>query len=139
MRFFDFLVFYPMASFQKRNVTGWDWQTSLNRAVTLAAISTSFLSLACLELIFFLALRINILDIWYNKFLFLGGGVLLVFLFNYIYVRKKRYEYIMSPQYKTFRLGITAGVITCFLIFILSMLLVIGIGIIQGNFLDKFK
>lgn len=139
MRLFDFMVFYPMTSFRERKVKGWTSQTSLRRATSLAAISSSIILLAILELVFFLILRVNILDIKYSIFLFFAGGILIIWLFNYIYIKRKRYEYIISSQYRPFKLGTTTGVILCFLIFILSFLLAAAIGVIQGNLLDKYK
>ena len=137
MRVFDFLVFYPMASFKKREVTDFTWQTPLERATILAAISSTCLLMSGLEIICFLVFRINILDIYYVVFLFLVGGIVMVFLFNYIYIKRKRYEYIISPQYKSFKFSVTAGVIICFLVFIFSILATVIIGAIQYNLLKN--
>jgi hypothetical protein len=137
MRLFDFIVFYPMASFKKRNVTEFTWQTPLERATILAATTTSLLLFTGIEISCFLILKVNILDIWYTIFSFLIGGILIIQLFNYIYIKRKRYEYIISPEYRPFKLNIIIGVIMCFFLFVASLLAAIAAGVIQGNLLDN--
>ncbi len=133
MRLFDFLVFYPMANFERRRVKEFTWGGPLDRATLLAALTTSFLVFAGLEIIYFLMFKVNILDVWYTIFLFLAGSILMVQLFGYLYITKKRYEYITSSQYKSFTLNTTLGVTISFLLFVFSFLGSLGIAIVIGT------
>jgi hypothetical protein len=122
-----------MANFKRRKVTEFTSGGPLDRATLLASITTSFFLFTVLEIICFWISKINIIDVWYTIFLFLVGCVLMAQLFSYIYIAKKRYEYIISSEYKPFKLRAMAGAIACFLLFLASMLATVAASIFLGH------
>jgi hypothetical protein len=137
MRLFDFLVYYPVASFKKRRIEEFTWGGPLYRATLLASITTSFFLFAILEIICWLIFHINILDVPYTIFLLLLGCFLIDRLFNYIYKTRKRYEYITSSSYRPFSVGVTLGTVICFFLFMSSIFVAVGVALLFFNLLKK--
>jgi hypothetical protein len=137
MRFIDFIVFFTMANFKRRKMDGLTWASPLARAVFLATLSVSLLLFIAAEIICFTIWKLNILDTYFSIIVFIIGGLLIGQLLGNLYITKKRYEYIASPEYKPFRLSITAGVTICFLLFVFSFLGSLGTAIIINILLTK--
>jgi hypothetical protein len=137
MRLFDFMVYYPMSNFKRKEVKEFTWGGPLDRATLLAAITTSFFAFAVLETICSLIFNVNILDVWYTIFLLLVGCIVMALLFNYIYKTKKRYEYIISSLYNPFTLNVTLGVTICFFLFLFSLIISVGAGLLINILLKK--
>jgi len=132
MRFIDFMVFYPMENFKRKKLGG----DQLGRAVFLASLNVSFIIVIIVEIFFYL-LRVDIAS-GTNFFLkFAIGAMVNTLLFRYIYIKKKRYEYITSRQYKPFETGIKLGVAITFLIFIACLIGTIGIPVAISKLLAK--
>jgi hypothetical protein len=137
MRILDFMVFYPMAYYRRRNADE-SWRgRQLGQSVFLASLNVSLILGIAVEFICFLVFRINIFDRSSLKILCVVAAILNSLLFDYIYVKKKRYEYITSPRYKTHNLSITFGMTICFLLFILSVIGLIGAALAINALLTK--
>jgi len=137
MKYIDFMVFYPMAYYRRRN-TDKSWrENQLGQAVFLASLNVSLILGIAVEFICFLVFRINIFDRSFLQLLGVIGAILNSILFNYIYVKKKRYDYITSPQYRPFNLSITIGMTICFLLFVLSFIGLIATALAVNALLTK--
>jgi len=130
MKLVDFIVFYTMVYYEKNKLTGLFWESKLKRSIFLAGLSATFWLFIVAEILLFLFMRINLVDVPFSKFMLIVSGVLFIQLFRYIYIKKNRYEFITSNQYKPFTIGITVGMILSFLIFVFSLLLSIGIALL---------
>jgi len=119
MRFIDFMMFYTMANF-KRQKGNESIEGKLIRAIFFPALVVSVIVSIAVEIFYFLFFHINIVD-GSNFFIkWAIGAILCGILIDYVYRQKRRYEYIISPQYKVFPLRIPLGIIIVFLIFIIS-------------------
>jgi len=137
MRYIDFMVFYPMANFKRKKLDAIMWGKQLGMAVFLASLNTSLNIVILVEVICFLIFHINIFDTNHFDLILAAGAIMNSFLFDYIYVKKKRYEYITSKLYNPFNLSVTLGVIICFLIYIASLIGVIGVPLAVNALLKK--
>jgi hypothetical protein len=134
MRFIDFIVFY-VANF-RRNMDESTRKSQLGQAVFIASFTTSMIISIAVELIYFL-FKIDIASSS-NFFLKIAiGGILMYALFEYIYMNKKRYEYIISSQYTPFRLSLRLGVIIAALILFASFIGMALIPVMIGALLTK--
>ena len=126
MRFIDFMMFYTMANFKRqKGVESMDGK--LIRANFVPGFTISLMVSIVIEIVCYLFFHIDIADSS-NYFLKLVIGSLLCMIWiDYIYRKKKRYEYITSHQYKSFTLSITLGTFICFLILMASVIGNIGI------------
>ena len=131
------MVFYPMANFKRKKLDAIMWGKQLGMAVFLASLNTSLNIVILVEVICFLIFHINIFDTNHFDLILAAGAIMNSFLFDYIYVKKKRYEYITSKLYNPFNLSVTLGVIICFLIYIASLIGVIGVPLAVNALLKK--
>jgi hypothetical protein len=111
-----------MANFKRKNLGSLTWGSPLARAVFLAALSISLFLFIAAEIICFIIFRINILDTYLSIIILIIAGALIAQLLGYLYITKKRYEYITSSEYKPFSLSVTLGVAISFLLFVFSFL-----------------
>jgi hypothetical protein len=137
MRYIDFMVFYPMANFKRKNLDATMWRRQLGTSVFLASLNISLNIFILVEIICFLIFRLNIFDANYWGLVLATGGILNSVLFDYIYVKKNRYKYITSDQYKPFNLSVNLGATICFLIYVASLIGVIGVPLVVGALLKK--
>lgn len=137
MRFIDFIVYYTMANFKRKKMNGLIWGSPLARAVFLAALSISLLLFIAAEIACFIIGQINILDNYSSIIVFIIVGFLIAQFLGYIYITKKRYEYIVSSGYKHFTLSVDVGVAISFLLFLFSFLGCLGAAIIINIILTK--
>lgn len=117
MRFIDFIVFY-VANFRK-NMDEATRKAQLGQAVFIASFTTSMIVSIVVELICFL-FKVDIASSSNFFFKIAIGAILMYFFFEYIYMNKKRYEYIISPQYMPFKRTMRSGVIIAVLILFAS-------------------
>jgi hypothetical protein len=113
------------------------WRKQLGQAVFLASLNVSLMSIIAVEIICFLIFRVNAYEIYAIDIPIVIGGILNSFLFDYVYVKKKRYEYITSDEYKPFNLNVTLGVAITFLIFVFCVIGCIGIPLVVDTLLSK--
>jgi hypothetical protein len=131
------MVFYPMENFKRKKMDETTFKRQLGRAVFLASLNLSFVIAIMMEIICFFIFRVDIADSS-NFFLKVAIGVILCnVLIDYIYINKKRYEYITSTQYKPFNLSVAFGVTICFLIYLVSLIGFIGIPLAISALLAK--
>jgi uncharacterized membrane-anchored protein len=126
MRFIDFIVFY-VANFRK-NLDESTRKSQLGQAVFIASLNTSLIICILVEVICFL-FKVDIASSSDFFLKFAIGGILMYALFEYIYMYKKRYEYIVSAHYKPFRLDLKLGISICFALFfvlLIAMIIVPG-------------
>jgi hypothetical protein len=137
MRLVDFIIFYTMCWYDKKHMDGLLWNSPLRRCVFVAGLIITFCLFFIIEIIFFLTFKLNVIEFTLTEILLILGCLLMTQVFSYIYIRKKRYEFITSPKYGTFTLSTTLGVTICGLIFIFSFLGSLGVAIIIDKFLTK--
>ena len=126
MRLIDFIIFYTMAYF-KRNKSGGDmWSNPLYRSVFLTSLILTLLSSILLEIICFIFFKLDALIVSATPIGLIIFCVIIGQLLSSLYVKRKRYEYIISSEYKPFTLSITLGMIICYLFFVFGFL---GMGI----------
>jgi hypothetical protein len=87
-----------------------------------ASFPVSVISYSIIEILCFIIYHINSLDNQIVHLLAVVWATLINLLFYFIYAKRKRYEYIISTQYKPFTLSINWGMFICFLVTILSLL-----------------
>ena len=133
MRLSDFLIYYMTSYYKKGRMDGLFWKGILRRSIFLATINIGFSFLIVGQVIFHFSLGRNAFDMRY----ILATIVILFLLLNlaltHIYIRKKRYESIISDDALKFKLSLTIGVAICFLWFVLAFLLNILTAIILSK------
>jgi hypothetical protein len=137
MRFIDFMVFYTMANFRRRNSDKSMLESQLIRAGFIASLPASFIIYIAMEIICFFVFRVNIFDGSYLPVLLALWLILDSLVFNYIYINKKRYKYITSLQFKPFKLSTNSGLNIGFLLIIVSLGGVIGVSLVISSLLAK--
>jgi hypothetical protein len=137
MRVIDFMIFYTMANFRRRNSDKSMLESQLIRAGFIASLPASFIIYIVMEIICFFVFRVNIFDGSYLPVLLALWLILDSLLFNYIYINKKRYKYITSLQFKPFKLSINSGLNIGFLLIIVSLGGVIGVSLVISSLLAK--
>jgi len=121
-----------MENFKRKKLGG----DQLGRAVFLASLNVSFIIIIVVEIICFL-FRVDIAAGSNFQLKFAVAAIINVQLFRYIYISRKRYEYITSSQYKPFETGIKLGVAITFSIFIACLIGTIGIPVAISKLLAK--
>jgi hypothetical protein len=124
-----------MANFRRKKMDGQMWSSPLARAAFHAALSVSLLLFVAAEIFCFIVFKINILEHYLSIIIFIIGGASIALYFQHLYIAKKRYDYILSDEYKQFNLSTTIGVTLCFLLFILSFLSCVIMAIIIDQLL----
>jgi hypothetical protein len=119
-----------MEYFKRRNMDGLMWGSILARAVFLASINVSMVIIMLMQIIWPVLFKMNVLDVPYSEFKGIAIGILNAFLLDYIYMNKKKYEYITSSRYRPFKSSINAGVaisyLTSIVLFIITGFLAVG-------------
>lgn len=135
MRLIDFFVFYVTTLYKNKQRGNLFWDSPVGRTAFVVGLTfTLLLSSICEIAIFFIA-GIDILENRLSIVPVVIGGTLLVQLLRYIYIARKRYEFIVSPQYKAFTLSSNLGVTICILISLLSFLSMIGVSVAIHDFM----
>lgn len=124
MRFIDFIVFYGMANLKRTG--GESLKANLYRAVFLASLIITMLIFPIVQLIYYSFSKIDIWDLSYSPFFIVIAGIISMLILQYIYIRKERYDYIISDEYNSFKLNSTIGVIISMLVFVLSIITIFG-------------
>ena len=128
MILFDFVIYYFTLWFEK-NKQNLSWSTPLERAIYAFTVMCAFWVLSFWQLIEFFILKNKHYHITAVPGLFIG--IVMVFLLQYLYISKKRYEFLIEkvnkPFFKNenrgFLICIVFGVISIFLPFILAIVL----------------
>ncbi len=139
MRLIDFIVFYTMALYKKKKMDGLLWSNSLRRSVFIAGLFTTLCLYSLTEIIAFLVTRINFIDKSISQIAFIVAVLLIIQLFRYIYVRKERYEFIISSEYKAFTFSTRTGMTLVFLLVIFSFLLPIALTLLIYFYGDNIR
>ena len=108
----------------------------IGKAVFIGSFITSLVICIAVEVIcFFFKVDIAMSSNFQLKFAI--GAVLNYCLFMYIYTKKKRYEYIISSQYKPFKLSTRLGITIIFLLLFASLIGSIGMPVAISALLKK--
>ena len=137
MRYIDFMVYYYMENFKSKHLGSLLWNSQLGRAVFLASLNLSLLLLILVEIFCYGILKIDISNSSYFGVGLAIVGFLNAQLFDRIYINKKRYEYIVSTEYKPFKLSVALGVFISLLFTLLFMLGAVGTALLIGNSIKK--
>jgi len=121
MRPIDFFVYYCMQTFKTGNL---NYKTPLGRACGGLGFTIGNLVVIIVEFILRLSVGYKIIEHKY-PFIITFSAVYLSIgaIAYYIYRNKKRYEYIMSSQYRQFKLANTMGYVISIVGFLLSFIL----------------
>jgi hypothetical protein len=134
MRPLDFIIYYCMQQFKTGNL---NFSTPLGRACGVIGFTVGNLIFIIIELTLCLAINYQILD---HFFPFLITFIVVYLstsaIAYYIYHSKKRYQYIQSSQYRTFKLTNTIGFTICIMAFALSMILAAAISVYAGDYIN---
>ena len=144
MRVIDFFVFYITTLYKNKPRGNLYWDSPVRRTVFIVGLTFTMLLASILDVVVFLITGINVID---NRLIIIPiiiSGVLLIQLLRYVYIVKKRYEFITSSQYKAFSLSTNIGVTICMVIFFISImsLIVTGVvvnGLIKAHSAVEFK
>ena len=137
MRVIDFFVFYLMENFKRKNMDGDMWGSILARAVFLASINVSIMIIMLMQIIWPVIFKINVLDVPYSEVKGIAIAILNAFLLDYIYMNRKRYEYITSSRYRPFKLSVNMGVGISFLTFVVLFIVTMFLAVAADKFLKK--
>jgi len=120
MRVLDFL-FYYLAIWFTQNKQKLTWSTPFERATYALTILTIFWIFTFWQLIEFFLIK----DEYYTipKIPLFIAGICLLFLYQYIYINKNRYEIITSPNYRQFKTKDRKGILIVILFALFSAIL----------------
>ena len=107
MRLIDFLFYYLTLWFNK-NKQQLAWSSPQERAAYAIAVLVLFWALTVWQIIEKLFLKNEYYKI--QKIPLLVAGVCALFVFQYIYITKNRYDLIVSSRYRQFKTNETKGV-----------------------------
>jgi hypothetical protein len=137
MRVLDFFMFYITTLYKNKRRGSLFWSGPVRRSIFVVGFTFTMLLFSTLEIIFFIIAGINIMDFRFIVIVIVIAAVLIMQLLRYIYIIKKRYEYINSAQYKAFTLNAMLGVIICTVTSFLSLLLLFGTALSIHAFLKN--
>lgn len=131
MRFIDFYVYYITSIYKNKTDRSSYFSNSNIRSMFLTGLTLGLLSLIVIEFLYFLILKQNLLVMRYSQIVVIAYLVLLSYVFEYVYIKRKRLELIHSPSYKAFTLSRGLGIFVCVgtaalcsILFIVSMIVV---------------
>jgi len=134
MRLIDFFVFYEATLYKNKEEENRTGNRRLGKAISIAGCIIALWLTTIIQIIVFLVLKRNIINlkIWVKVYFIVA--ILSILILRYIYISKERYQYIVSSQYRPFKLGRYAGITVIFFSLIASVALSVGIGIAMGDF-----
>jgi len=127
----DFLFYYLTYWFEK-NKDKLSWSTPLQRSSYAIGLATIALIFSVTQILGFTIYKNN--DFHFPKLLFVLLGLGIMWLYDYVYIKRDRYQQIYSKYNNTINKG--AGIIIAFAliaIFILSPFIVITIFVPFGD------
>jgi hypothetical protein len=127
MRVIDFFVFYVTTLYKNKPRGNLFWDSPVRRTMFVVGLTFTLLLFSILEIVVFLIAGINIMENRLSEIVAIIGGVLLIQLLGYVYIVKKRYEFIISSQYRAFTLNANLGVAICVVVSLFAFLLMIGV------------
>jgi len=133
MRPIDFFVYYCMQTFKTGNL---NYSSPLDKACGAIGFVIGSLVIIIVELTLRLSVGYKIIEhqipfiITCTVVFLLPGSII-----YYIYNKKKRYEYILSSQYRSFKLTNTIGFTISIVAFMLSFILMAGVTIYVNDYI----
>jgi len=118
MRPFDFLIYFT-ALYYTKNANLLSWSTAVERACYVVSIVSGFWLMTIWVIVNIV--RKQFVDLQTVPIII--ATIAMLFLFQYIYVTRGRYDVIASKDYKEFKMPYNRAVIVTFTIYILSLLL----------------
>ena len=134
MRLIDFFVYYETTLYKSKEEENSLGNQRLNKALTIAAIIIAVWVSIIIQLLSYLFLRKNVININVLIIIFLVIALLTYIIFRYIYILKGRYQYIISDNYRSFNMSKFLGAFVMFLTLLFSIGLSIAIGFFLGDF-----
>jgi hypothetical protein len=137
MRVIDFFVFYITTLYKNKRRGNLFWDSPIGRTAFIVGLMFTMLLFSFLDILFFLITGINMINNHMLIILIIILGVLLVQLLRYVYIARKRYEFITSNEYEPFNLGTNTGVTICLIVFFISIFSLIITGITIDSLIKK--
>jgi hypothetical protein len=135
MRLIDFFVFYEATLYKNKEEENRTGNRRLGKAISIAGAIVGLWLTTVIQVIVFFVLKENLLinlKIWVKVYFIIA--ILSILILRYIYISKERYQYIISSQYRAFKLGRYTGAFVIFFLLIASVVLSVGIGIAMRDF-----
>jgi len=126
-----------MAYYKKYQPGTLYWDSYLRRSVYGAGLVTMFWLFLIVEVLFFFLGRVDFTDFRLWELIAIVLAVLLIQVFRYVYIVKKRYELIVKPESRGFSLSLNTGLLIVFLIFLFSLLMFVGSAILVHLYLKS--
>jgi hypothetical protein len=117
----DFVVYF-LAQFFERNQQKLKWNTPVQKSCYLVGLATFCLLITIVELLNFTILK-EVDFMYFTKFGYIILGLLIVQLFEFIYVKKERYTKQVSKRLKFKEFDYRRGVIISWIFIFASLLL----------------
>jgi hypothetical protein len=110
---------------------GLEFGSIINRGIFLASMTIGFFLLVIAQLLTAFIFKKNLILLPYAIYFIILSIYLMSEVFSYIYIKKKRYEYVKSPDFdRPANLSINAGVYLSCLLFVISFTLDMVLGAI---------
>jgi hypothetical protein len=134
MRLIDFFVFYEATLYKDKEEENRTGNRRLGKAISIAGCIIALWLTTIIQIIIFLVLKRNLINRKILVKIYFIIAVLSVLILRYIYISKERYQYIISSQYRPFKLGRYTGITIMIFVLLASVVLSVGIGIAMGDF-----
>lgn len=129
MRILDFIIYYTTIYFKKNSYL-LTWSTALERACYATTLATIFWTMTFWEIVNDYILKKKNHDL--PAVLLIIVGICASLLYQYIYINRNRYEFIISDNYKRFQIEEKNGILTVIVFNIISFIIPFAIAISIG-------
>jgi len=129
MRLIDFFVYFFTSFYNSGKRGGLLWESPLRRTVFLVGVTFGILLIAIFDIAVYFIYGTNLIGYAYSKVFVIVFVLIVIQLLRYVYIKKKRYEYIISDEYPPFLMNNALGIAICagsvMLAFVVLILLVV--------------
>lgn len=134
MRLIDFFVFYEATLYKSKKEENRTGNQRLGKAIRIAGLIVAVWITTSVQLISFSILRRNIINIRTCAVIYFVIAVITILIFQNIYVTNNRYQYVISEQYRSFKMGRYKGIFIILFTLLASVALSVFVGVYMGNF-----
>jgi len=134
MRLIDFFVFYEATLYKSKEEENRTGNQRLNKATRVAGLIVATWITILVQLFSFIILKRNLINSHIWMIVTFTIALMTILILQNIYITNDRYQYVISEQYRAFKLGRNAGIFIVFSVFLISIAISVSIGIYLGNF-----